>query len=204
MPNGHLLDAILDVLVPLVCAIVYVLLTARFAAAMFVVVDGGCTRVEAVFTLGRNGFKIDWAGMICFKIGCGGCEFIRTALVGGMRFDVDGRSIAGGPSNEPFVLAMVARSRPPPLHEVINRRSQLLGLIIIIKILFLPSIAMINLIRILGNLPGTSILSGSSSSSKSDPDDRSSSEISVFISFAYLEEKRKMRHKSEKYPVVNT
>lgn len=134
MPNGdHLLDAMLDVLVPLVCAIVYVLLTARLAAAMFVVVDGGCTRVEAVFTLGRNGFKIDWAGMICFKIGCGGCEFIRTALVAGMRFDVDGRSIAGGLTNEPF-LAMVARSRPPPLHEVSNGTSQLLGGIIIIKV----------------------------------------------------------------------
>lgn len=39
------------------------------AAVIFVVVDGGCTRVDAVFTFGKNGFKIDSAGIKCLSDG---------------------------------------------------------------------------------------------------------------------------------------
>lgn len=39
------------------------------AAVIFVVVDGGCTRVDAVFTFGRNGFNIDSAGIKCLSDG---------------------------------------------------------------------------------------------------------------------------------------
>lgn len=39
------------------------------AAVIFVVVDGGCTRVDAVFTFGKNGFKIDSAGIKCLSVG---------------------------------------------------------------------------------------------------------------------------------------
>lgn len=45
-------------------------IAALAAAVIFVVVDGGCTRVEAVFTFGKNGFKIDSAGIKCFSVGC--------------------------------------------------------------------------------------------------------------------------------------
>lgn len=36
---------------------------------MFVVVEGGCTLVDAVFTFGKNGFKIDSAGIKCLRDG---------------------------------------------------------------------------------------------------------------------------------------
>lgn len=39
------------------------------AAVIFVVVDGGCTRVDAVFTFGKNGFNIDSAGIKCLSDG---------------------------------------------------------------------------------------------------------------------------------------
>lgn len=40
------------------------------AAVIFVVVDGGWTRVDAVFTFGKNGFNIDSAGIKCLSTGC--------------------------------------------------------------------------------------------------------------------------------------
>lgn len=82
---------------------------------IFVVVDGAWTLVDAVFTFGRNGFKIDSAGIKCLSIGCdrvGADKFARfvddTTL-----FDVDGRT----PTELNVVFAMltaVAKSRPPP------------------------------------------------------------------------------------------
>lgn len=39
------------------------------AAVIFVVVDGGCTLVDAVFTFGKKGFRIDSAGIKCLSVG---------------------------------------------------------------------------------------------------------------------------------------
>lgn len=68
-------------LVPYPPAFEYVI--AEFdAAVILVVVDGGCTRVEAVFTFGRNGFRIDSAGIKCLSTGCDWLLVTVTGLVG--------------------------------------------------------------------------------------------------------------------------
>lgn len=104
---------------------------AAFAAAViFVVVDGGWTRVDAVFTFGRNGFKIDSAGIKCLSTGWAWLPATLTALLASSNvaaFDalVDWLLVTNELCME-FCLPMlttVAKSRPPP--EIHNRGIQL-------------------------------------------------------------------------------
>lgn len=101
------------------------------AAVIFVVVDGGWTRVDAVFTFGKNGFKIDSAGIKCLSTGCDcppaiDVEFGGASNVGVFVELFAWLLIAVEVPNEPLPkLTTVAKSLPPPEMEFEKKKIQL-------------------------------------------------------------------------------